>query len=83
MIGFNPPPSQRKLKGDFFYMHLKTLEGVDYELTCCPKGFYLNNSNLRVYDWRPATQQIFYNLLDLFYAISPQFRYSNPFKIKE
>lgn len=41
---FNPVPSSMELKGDLFYLRVKTLEGPEYVITSNVKGFYVNNS---------------------------------------
>ena len=41
---FNPVPSSCNLKGDIFYLKLKTLEGNEYVITSNVRGFYINNS---------------------------------------
>lgn len=39
---WNPPPGHRKLQGDFMYITVVTMEGKRFDITSCPKGFYLN-----------------------------------------
>lgn len=45
---FNPAPSSAQLKGDLFYLKVKTLEGPEYVITSNVKGFFVNNSNENV-----------------------------------
>jgi len=41
---FNPVPANRKIQGDLFYLTVKTKDRGERGITCCTKGFYLNNS---------------------------------------
>ncbi|KRX07164.1 GSKIP domain [Pseudocohnilembus persalinus] len=73
--GFNPVPSFRKLRGDLFYLILRTLENVNYHITASPKGFYLNKSNMKFFDPEPLQNAKYYiSLLDLISSLSPQFK---------
>jgi hypothetical protein len=36
LSGFNPPPTQQRIDGNLFYIHLRTLESIDYHITACP-----------------------------------------------
>jgi hypothetical protein len=74
--GYNPPPSYRKLNGDFFYLHLRTLEAIDYHITANARGFYINNSNINYFDPCLHTQytKVYYNFLDLLNDVSPRFK---------
>jgi len=67
---FNPPPTHRKLKGDFFYLKLITLESNEFNITSCPKGFYINYSTSNTYNPNSRDNNIFYNLLDLVCSVS-------------
>lgn len=62
--------------GDFFYLHLRTLESIDYHITANPRGYYINNSNTNFFDPNPHTQygRVFSSLFDLLCDISPRFR---------
>ncbi len=74
LSGFNPPPQQAQFAGDFFYIHLKTLENVDLHITACANGFYVNQSKINCYN--PAIQngkQTYISLLDLLTASSEKF----------
>lgn len=74
LSGFNPPPHQAQFAGDFFYIHLKTLENVDLHITACANGFYVNQSKINCYN--PAIQngkQTYISLLDLLIASSEKF----------
>jgi hypothetical protein len=74
LSGFNPPPQQAQFAGDFFYLHLKTIENVDLHITACANGFYVNQSKINCYN--PAIQngkQTYISLLDLLIASSEKF----------
>ena len=69
--GFNPPPAQAQFAGDYFYLHLKTLENTDIHITACASGFYVNQSKINAYN--PAIQNgkaTYASLLDLLAASS-------------
>ena len=69
--GFNPPPAQAQFAGDYFYLHLKTLENLDMHITACANGFYVNQSKVNSYN--PAIQNAkatYASLLDLLAASS-------------
>ena len=71
----NPPPSHRRIMEDYFYITFKSLESVEYQITACPQGFFVNNSNKRVFD--PSVHQSFQankNLLELFKSLSQSFK---------
>lgn len=76
MSGYNPPPSYRRLCGDFFYLHVRTLESVDYHITANPKGYYVNNSNVNFFDPQPHLQygRVYSSLFDLLNDLSPKFK---------
>lgn len=76
LSGYNPPPSYRKLTGDFYYLHLRTLESIDYHITANAKGFYINNSNMNYFDPEPHAlhKGIYSNILNLIKNISPKFK---------
>ena len=42
--GWNPPPGNRKLQGDIFYLEIETLENQILHITSCPDGFYVNDT---------------------------------------
>ncbi len=76
--GYNPPPSYRRLYGDFYYLHIRTLEGVDYQITANPRGFYINNSNVSYFDPNPHANygRVYSSLFDLICDISGKFKKS-------
>ncbi|XP_029016845.1 clustered mitochondria protein homolog [Betta splendens] len=72
---WNPPPGHRKLQGDFMYITAMTMEGRRYDITACPKGFFLNRSTEDVFDPRPAQSSAVYHCFtDLLCHISPAFK---------
>uniref|UniRef100_A0A8C2KTN6 Si:ch211-166a6.5 n=1 Tax=Cyprinus carpio TaxID=7962 RepID=A0A8C2KTN6_CYPCA len=74
---WNPPPGFRKLQGDFMYISVHTLEGKQYDITSCSRGFYMNRSTLEVFDPRPAqSTPVCHCLTDLLSHISPQFKHN-------
>ncbi|KAM4616138.1 clustered mitochondria protein homolog [Polymixia lowei] len=72
---WNPPPGHRKLQGDFLYITVVTLEGRRYDITSCPRGFFLNRSTEDVFDPRPAqSSPVCHSFTDLLCHISPTFK---------
>ncbi|KAI9299180.1 hypothetical protein K502DRAFT_361714 [Neoconidiobolus thromboides FSU 785] len=75
--GWCPVPPTRKLKGDFFYLAITTLEGKTYEITSNTEGFYVNNSTTEHFDptpKAPAHSNQAHSLVHLLQKLSPQFR---------
>jgi len=50
---FNPPPGNRKLRGDILFIEVETLEGEVLILTAAADGFFINNSSLDNFDPEP------------------------------
>ncbi|KAK2837331.1 hypothetical protein Q5P01_014543 [Channa striata] len=74
---WNPPPGHRKLQGDFMYITVVTLEGRRYDITSCPKGFFLNKSTEDMFDPRPAqSSPVYHCFTDLLCHISTAFKES-------
>ncbi|CAN9513275.1 unnamed protein product [Ophioblennius macclurei] len=72
---WNPPPGHRKLQGDFMYITVVTQEGRRYDITSCPKGFFLNRSTEDVFDPRPVqSSPVCHCFTDLLSHISPAFK---------
>ncbi|KAL0979313.1 hypothetical protein UPYG_G00183520 [Umbra pygmaea] len=72
---WNPPPGHRKMQGDFLYITVVTLEGRTFDITSCPRGFFLNRSTVEVFDARPASSSpVSHCLTDLLSHISPGFK---------
>ncbi|TKS78790.1 Clustered mitochondria protein -like protein [Collichthys lucidus] len=72
---WNPPPGHRKLQGDFLYITVVTMEGRRFDITSCPKGFFLNRSTEDVFDPRPAqSSPVYHCFTDVLCHISPAFK---------
>uniref|UniRef100_A0A8D0ATA9 Clustered mitochondria protein homolog n=1 Tax=Sander lucioperca TaxID=283035 RepID=A0A8D0ATA9_SANLU len=72
---WNPAPGHRKLQGDFLYITVVTMEGRRFDITSCPKGFFLNRSTEEMFDPRPAqSSPVCHSLTDLLCHISPAFK---------
>ncbi|XP_041854801.1 clustered mitochondria protein homolog isoform X2 [Melanotaenia boesemani] len=72
---WNPPPGHRKMQGDFMYITVLTMEGRRYDITSCPKGFFLNRSTEDAFDPRPAqSSPVCHCFTDLLCHISPAFK---------
>jgi len=50
---FNPPPGNRKLRGDILFIEVETLEGEVLILTAAADGFFINKSTLDHFDPEP------------------------------
>jgi protein TIF31 len=71
LSGFNPPPTQQKLEGNMFYIHLRVLESVDYHITASPEGFYLNQSKISQFNPAPVPNKpVYASLFDLIKSVS-------------
>nr|XP_020450014.1 clustered mitochondria protein homolog [Monopterus albus] len=72
---WNPPPGHRKLQGDFMYITVATMEGRCYDITSCPKGFFVNRSTEDAFDPRPTqSSPVCHCITDLLCHISPAFK---------
>jgi len=52
--GWNPPPGNRRMLGDLFYLTVTTLEGNTVHITAIPSGFYVNKTIDKKFDPTPA-----------------------------
>ncbi|XP_063675005.1 clustered mitochondria protein homolog [Bolinopsis microptera] len=52
--GWNPPPGNRRMLGDLFYLIVTTLEGNTVHITAVPSGFYVNKTTSKKFDPTPA-----------------------------
>lgn len=76
---FNPPPGNRKLIGDLFYLHVETMEGKKVHITATPNGFYINASKDNAFDPSPAPKSATsHTLLGLLWSVSPTFKKEFP-----
>jgi hypothetical protein len=71
---WNPPPSKRKAKGDFFYLKLVTYEQEIFHLTAFSRGFFINKISDQVFD-PSSNSEPFFSILDLIASKSPHFKY--------
>ncbi|XP_034728618.1 clustered mitochondria protein homolog isoform X2 [Etheostoma cragini] len=72
---WNPAPGHRKLQGDFLYITVVTMEGRRFDITSCPKGFFINRSTEEMFDPRPSqSSTVCHSLTDLLCHISPAFK---------
>ena len=73
--GFNPVPTYRKHQGDFYYIHVRTFEEVDFHITANPEGFFANLSTQGNFNPNPNPKYTpCVSLLDLLNQISPKFK---------
>lgn len=71
--GWNPPPSKRRMMGDFFYLKLVTFEKVTHYITSFSRGFYLNKISDSAFD-PSANSEPFFSLLELISSVSEHFK---------
>lgn len=72
--GWNPPPGNRRMLGDLFYLVVETLEGNIVHLTAVPSGFYVNKTSTSKFDPTPADQSCKgYTLVDTLKQVSALF----------
>jgi hypothetical protein len=71
--GWNPPPSKRRMVGDFFYLKLVTVEKETHFITAFSRGFYINKITDDSFDPSAASDPYF-SLLDLIASVSPHFK---------
>jgi protein TIF31 len=73
--GFNPPPYNRKLAGDLFYLQIRTLEETDIHVTASSEGFFVNQSNQGNFNPNSNLKYpLSLSLLDLLMNVSPKFK---------
>lgn len=74
--GWNPPPGNRRLVGDFFYLEIVFLEkNCTYHITACPNGFFVNETTSEKFDPRPNSKfKLHHSLIQLFQEISATFK---------
>ena len=71
---WNPPPGNRRLFGDLFYLEVTTLENNTLHITASVDGFFLNQSTNRVFNPLPhASPYRNHSLADLLKRASSQF----------
>ena len=75
LSGWNPPPGNRKLHGDLLYLYVVTMEDKQYHITCCTKGFFVNQSTCHQFDSRPSNpKHLHHSLVELLSHLSPIFK---------
>jgi len=62
---WNPPPRNRQLQGDLYYLVYETLEKKEFHLTASSLGFFLNGSNRTTFNSTPNTNACFHSFFDL------------------
>ncbi|CAM9103094.1 unnamed protein product [Phaeothamnion confervicola] len=72
---WNPPPAQRRLCGDLFYLEVRTLDDGVLHVTATPAGFYINAINNGNFDPAPAPVPCFsHELVTCLLTAAPSFR---------
>lgn len=73
--GFNPPPYYRKMQGDLYYLHVRTLEETDFHITANSEGFFVNQSSQGSFNPNPNPKfSLCISLIDLLGQLSPKFK---------
>lgn len=73
--GWNPPPPQRKLRGDLLYIEVVTVNEGTLYITAVPSGFYVNKSNRSHFDPSPASNACFsHELFETLLKASPSLK---------
>jgi len=70
---WNPPPSQRRVRGDILYIEIVTAENKVLQITGWTKGFFVNSSDSSHYNPAPSSPS-YPTLVGLLSEVSPQFR---------
>jgi len=70
---FNPPPGERRMKGDLLYLEANTLEGNAVHITACTQGFFVNKTDGMRFSANKSGQ-ICHDLIALLKNCSAQFR---------
>ncbi|CAA81605.1 Clustered mitochondria protein homolog [Caenorhabditis elegans] len=73
---YNPPPGPRKLRGDVLYIDITTVENRIYHVTCCTRGFYVNNSQDGRFDptVSNSNKTVYQSVIELLQNVSPGFK---------
>lgn len=75
--GFNPPPANRRLLGDLFYIDAVTADNASFTITATSAGFFINKSYREQFNPAAASASHHaYSLIALLSAASPKFRKS-------
>jgi len=73
---YNPPPGNRKLRGDILFIEVVTLEGETLFLTAGADGFFINKSTVEKFNPEPRMNPYIKDstLVGLLLEVSPLFR---------
>lgn len=73
---FNPPPPNRRMMGDLFYVEVCTLEGQTHHVTCTADGYFANATRNNIFNPAPVKKNggLKHELLDLLKELSPSFK---------
>lgn len=74
--GWNPPPGNRRCKGDLLYLIIRTLESRTIHVTGSTKGFFINGSTSTNFDPSPIDKVHSHTLVGLLNAVSPLFKHN-------
>ncbi|ELR12870.1 tetratricopeptide repeat domain containing protein [Acanthamoeba castellanii str. Neff] len=73
--GWNPPPGNRALLGDLYYLQVTTLEGATIFITSWTHGFYVNCCTETTFNPKPAPKSCSsHSLSGVLSQVSPQFK---------
>ncbi|XP_078083503.1 clustered mitochondria protein homolog [Mustelus asterias] len=73
--GWNPPPGNRKIRGDLMYFNIITMEDRHISITASTRGFYINQSTVDLFNPKPGSPSLLcHSLLELLNQISPKFK---------
>ena len=72
---WNPPPGNRRLRGDLLYIYVSTLEDKRYHITSSTRGFYVNLSTDQEFNPVAASPNyVCHSLIDLLSQLSSGFK---------
>ncbi|XP_059844021.1 clustered mitochondria protein homolog isoform X1 [Hypanus sabinus] len=75
MSGWNPPPGNRKMRGDLMYLNIVTMEDRHVSITASTRGFYVNQSTVDEFNPKSDNPNLLcHSLVDLLNQISPIFK---------
>jgi len=73
--GWNPPPGNRVLLGDLYYLEILTMENRCLHVTCWTNGFYINRSTKQSFNPLPSARPCHSHYLSgLIEQVSPLFK---------
>ncbi|XP_065830554.1 clustered mitochondria protein homolog isoform X3 [Oscarella lobularis] len=72
---WDPPPPERRIRGDLAYLVVTRLDGVAHHITATSSGFFLNKCTNTVFDPTPAESPYnSYTLIGLLSQVIPSFK---------